>query len=351
MGGKRVSRWGALIIFVITITTLGAGAPVARDLYAVAYPGLGSNVVSSGKSFQKALAKAKLRMRFNTKTLTENEPSTFTATIIYGVKPSRGGTTIKVGYENDATLTPKSKEDFDITPLTARRQFLDEGHKRPGGGYELDWSWKVTPRAAGSLSLSLEIQPVLILKGSNRKDLETRNRPISVRVRVNPAATALSEVIQSAENLQTKYPRKMVVNEVAEWSATLSLNGHADTVNAKVDLVQEPGSADAEITKRPPTRAGDLLVARWAVKPIEKGTVKLKFAVDASADSGDRTIQDEAVVPALAIASVPPSFWELVQAPVLWLTPFVGLAAGILGLRAALGVRRRGKDDGAPTGG
>jgi hypothetical protein len=340
-----------VILFVMALTTLGATAPVARGLYAVAYPGLGSNVVTSGKSFEKALAKAELKTRFDTKTLTENEPSTFTATIIYGVKPSRGGTTIKVAFENDATLTPKSKKDFDITPLTARRQFLDEGHKRPGGGYELDWRWTVTPRKAGSLSLTLTIQPVLILKGSNRTDLETRNPQIQVRVRVNPAATALSEVIQSAENLQTNYPKDMIVNEVAEWSATLSLNGHADTVNAKVDLVQEPGSADAEITKRPPTRTGDLLVARWAVKPIEKGTVKLKFAVDASADSGDKTIHNQAAVTALAIASVPPSFWELVQAPVLWLTPFVGLAVGILGLRAALGVRRRGKDDGEPTGG
>lgn len=350
MGGRRVTGWGAVIIVALALTTFGATAPVARDLYAVAYPGPDSVVVTSGKSLAKALTKARLKTRFDTKALTQDEPSIFTATVIYGVKSSSGAT-VKVGYANDATLTAQSKRQFDIKPLTDKRQNLDEGHKRPSGGYELDWKWEVTPRKAGSLSLSLEIQPVLILRGSNRKDLETRNKPIPVRVRVNPAATALSEVIQSAENLHTKYPRTMVVNEVAEWSATLSLKGHADTVNAKVDLVQEPDSADAEITKRPPTQTGDLLVTRWAVRPLEKGTVKLKFAVDASADSGDRTLQDGAATPALAIASVPPSFWELVQAPVLWLTPLVGLAAGILGLRAALGPRRRGKDDGEPTGG
>ena len=351
MGGRRVSGWGAVILLVMALTTLGATAPVARGLYAVAYPGLGSNVVTSGKSLQKALAKAELRTRFDTKALTENEPSIFTATIIYGVKPSRGGTTIKVAYANDATLTAESKKQFDIRPLTDKRQNLDEGHKRPAGGYELDWRWEVTPRDAGSLSLSLEIQPVLILKGSNRKDLETRNRPIGVRVRVNPAATALAEVQQSADNLQIAHPTTMVVGEAAEWTATLSLKGHADAVKAKVNLVEEPGSAPAAITLHQSELTGDRLVSRWAVTPTDKGPIKLRFAVDLSARSGDRTIAATSEVPGAAVAHVEPSFWERVQAPVLWLTPLVGLAAGILGLRAALGSRRRGKDDGAPTGG
>lgn len=350
MGGRRVSGWGAVIIFVIALTTLGATAPVARDLYAVAYPEVGSNVVTNGKSLQRALAKAQLRTRFDTNTLTENEPSIFTATIIYGVRAS-SGVTIKVAYANDATLTTESKTQFDIKPLTDSRQNLDEGHKRPAGGYELDWRWEVTPRATGSLSLTLEIQPVLILKGSNRRDLETRNKPIGVHVRVNPAATALSEVKQSAEILHIEYPKDMVVGEEAEWSATLSLKGHADTVKAKVNLVEEPGSATAAITLSQSKLTGDLLVSRWAVTPTDKGPVKLKFAVDLSARSGDQPIAETAEVRRTAIAYVEPSFWERVQAPVLWLTPLVGLVAGILGLRAALGVRRRGKDDGEPTGG
>lgn len=342
MAGLPKPGWTAVTIGVIALTTLGAATPVARGLYEVAYPGPGSNVVTPGESLERALTKAQLTTSFNTKTLIQDVPAIFTATIVYGAKPPSGAPTIRVAYANDATLAPLQKDQFEITPQTDSRQNLDEGHLRPAGGYELDWRWQVTPRASGSLSLRLEIQPVLVVIGSNRTDLETRNKPIAVTVKVNPAAAALDEVKRSAQNLEIGHPTDMVVGEEADWTATLDLKGHADVVKAQVNLIQAAGSAPTTISLSESRLTGDRLVSRWAVTPTDRGPVKLAFAVDLSARAGDKTIRDATEVPLAVIAHVEPSFWERVQAPVLWLTPLVALLGGVLGLRAALRTRRRG---------
>ena len=339
--------WAVTCVSVIVLTTLGAAAPVARGLYEDAYPGQGSNITTAGK-LEHALIKARLTTSFNPPTLTENEPSTFTATIIYGSRTT-GGPTLNVAYANDALLAPASNRQFDIRRLTDRRQNLDEGHKRPAGGYELDWRWEVTPRATGSLSLALEIQPVLVLIGSNRTDLETRNKPIDVTVKVNPATTALLEVQKAAENLQVAYPTSVVVGDAAEWSATLGLQGHASQVQVKIKLVPDVGSASSTITSRGSKLADDQLFDRWTVTPTDPGAIKLKFAVDLSARAGDKTIRRTTEMPAAAIAHVEPSFWERVQAPFNWLTPLVALIVAVVGLRAAWGGRRRANDDGETT--
>src|SRR5829696_468713 len=136
MGKTRRARgWVGATVLVILVTVLGAAMPAAGQLYLQVYPGPRSGVIEPGKSIENALTKASLETGFDIEPLTEDVRAVFTARIFYGkTKPQRP--TIKVAYRNDASLKGLTRGEFEITPITDTRQYLDEGTRRPGGGLE-----------------------------------------------------------------------------------------------------------------------------------------------------------------------------------------------------------------------
>jgi hypothetical protein len=336
---RTKGRAGATTL-VVLVTLLGAAAPTAGQLYKQVYPGRDTVVVEPGKSIEGALTKASLDTRFDVEPLTEDEPAHFTATIVYGGKNLPNRPVIDVAFANDARLKP-AKGKFEITPVTDTRQYLDQGSKRRGGGFQLAWEWEVVPRQSGSLALLLTIEPVVILRGSSRQDLAQRNKPIRINVKVHPNVQALAEVSSAAQQLQVGVPERLVVGEQASVDASLPLKGHQDTVKAEIALDRDEGSVPATIQQAESAQGGDELVRRWLVTPAAEGPVDLRFTVKLSTEAGDQPLQDEVVVQRSVNAELaPPSFWDRIQAPVTWLGPFVALAGGLLGLWVALRKRR-----------
>jgi hypothetical protein len=267
-------------------------------------------------------------------------PARFTATIVYGGKTLPNRPIIDVAFANDASLKP-SRGKFEITPITDTRQYLNQGTKRRGGGFQLAWRWEVVPRQSGSLSLLLTIEPVVILRGSSRQDLAQRNKPIRINVRVHPNIQALAEVSSAAQELQINYPKRLVVGEQAKVDASLPLKGHQDNVKADITLDRDEGSVPATIQPTESSQDGDQLVRRWLVTPAEEGPVDMLFTVKLSAQAGDQPLNDQVVLHrSVSAEPAPPSLWDRLQTPVTWLAPFVALAGGLLGLRAAWRKRR-----------
>jgi hypothetical protein len=63
--------------------------------------------------------------------------------------------------------------------------------------------------------------------------------------------------------------------------------------------------------------------------------------VKLSAQAGDQPLNDQVVLHrSVSAEPAPPSLWDRLQTPVTWLAPFVALAGGLLGLRAAWRKRR-----------
>jgi hypothetical protein len=85
-----------------------------------------------------------------------------------------------------------------------------------------------------------------------------------------------------------------------------------------------------------PSRSGQVSLERdWTVTPEQPGPVNLVFAVNVSTTAGDRELSKAVFVHRSVRADPkPPSLWSRLQAPVLWITPFVALIAAILGVRA-----------------
>ena len=348
VGTRKTRGWGGATVLVVLVTLVGAAVPAAGELYRQVYPGPDSGVVEPGKSIERALTRASLETGFDAEPVTEGVRTVFTARIFY-VKTKPGRPTIKVAYANDASLEVL-KGKFDITPLTDTRQYLDEGTRRPGGGFELAWMWEIVPRQSGSAVLQLQIQPVVILKGSSRKDLAVRNKPIRIDVRVHPNNKALAEVLSAARELQINHPDKLFVGEQAKVEASLPLRGHQDTVEADIALVRDEGSVPATVQAVEPSQDQDRFVGSWLVTPAAEGSVDLLFTVKLSTQAGDLPLTDEVVLHRSVTAEpAPPSFWERLQAPVVWLAPFVALLTGVLALRAGWRRRHQGTGDDAET--
>jgi hypothetical protein len=336
----ELRSWGGAAVLVILATLLGAGSSVPGGLYSQVYPGPGSNVVETGESFESALTEAVLDTQWDAEALTQYVPAYFTATIIYGKRFSGRPPTIKVAYENDASLRSQQGE-FEISSTTPTRQYLDEGTRRADGGFELTWEWKVIPLQSGSLSLELEIQPVIQI-GTERTDLQKRNKPIPINVDVHPNKKALDDVVNAAKELEITHPHTFTEGEEATVEASLSLEGHEDVVQANIDLARVQGSVPATIRSAGHSQSGDQVISRWSVTPATPGPVDLLFTVMLSARAGEQPLTTEVPLHRSVTADpAPPSLWERLQTPVLWLTPFVALIGGMLGIRAALARRHR----------
>ena len=346
---RRPKGWSGATTLVVLVTLLGAAAPMSRQLYRQVYPNRESAVIEPGKSIESALTKASLDTEFDVEPLTEDVPVRFTATIVYGGKTRPNRPTIDVAFANDADLKP-SRGKFEITPITDTRQYLNQGTRLRGGGFELAWSWEVVPRQSGSLALLLTIEPVVIVPGVSRRDLAQRNQPIRINVRVHPNVQALAEVSSAAQQLRINIPKRLVVGEQAKVDAFLPLQGHQDSVKADITLDRDEGSVPATIEPAGSSQDGDQLVRRWLVTPAEEGPVDMLFTVKLSAQAGDRPLTDQVVlVRSVSSEPPPPSIWERVQAPVLWLAPFVALAGGLLALRGTWRRRRSRADDAGPV--
>ena len=70
------------------------------------------------------------------------------------------------------------------------RQFLELGTPRPGGGFELTWTWDVTPLLPGEQTVVLGIIPTVEVKGKHYEGTDV-NQPIEVTVDVNPGPARL----------------------------------------------------------------------------------------------------------------------------------------------------------------
>jgi hypothetical protein len=350
MGKTRRARgWGGATVLVVLVTLLGAAMPAAGQLYLQVYPGPKSGVIESGKSIEDALTKASLETGFDIEPLTEDVRAVFTARIFYGkTKPHRP--TIKVAYRNDASLKAL-RGKFEVTPITDTRQYLDEGTKRPGGGFELAWKWEVVPRQSGSLALLLEIQPVVVLRGSSRQDLAVRNKPIRIDVKVHPNKRALTEVLSAAQELDIHYPDRWFVGKQAKVEVSLPLKGHRDTVKTDIALARDQGSVPATIEPDVSSQGEDQFIVSWLVTPAEEGPVDMLFTVKLSTQAGDQPVTDKVMLHRSVRAEpAPPSLWQRLQAPVLWLTPFVALLATLLAIWPTLRKRLRGADGDAKNG-
>lgn len=358
MAGEQRSGGAArAAALVAAVTMLGLALPAAAPLYAQVYPG------PDEKDLSRALTTANLETGFTPETVTQFEQVQFTATIIYGTAPTPSLPTVKVAYNNEALLAAQDDDTFLIEPTSRSRQYLDEGARRPGGGYQLSWTWDVTPLVSGDQSLVLRVVPNATVNGKAVRGTDI-NEPIPVEVDVNPAARDFGDVVVAAGDMETDLPDEMTVGDEYDVSAAMSMAGHEDSVSAAITLSQGEDSADVTISPAsaapvtamglaPAAAPGDRLEQRWTVIPDEAGQVDLVFTAAVAGRAAEQELEQDVQVRASARAVEPgASFWDLLQKPVLYLTPFVGLALALITLRSSLAKRRAAAPaEGASAGG
>lgn len=346
--------WAGLLVVVTTL--LGAALPASAPLYAQVYPGPDAGTID------EALDEANLKTGFAPRQLTQFEKARFSATIVYGTSTTPTLPTVKVAWSNEAELVAEDEDAFVIVPVTRSRQFLDQGTRRAGGGYTLTWTWTVTPLRAGEQTIILRIRPTVVVEQKEIADLADVNEPIAINVEVNPAKRRFDEVVMSAKEMVTEVPEVMIVGEEHDVSATMSMPGHAGTVTADIALAPAEDSAAVTISEASPqafapavsteSPPGDGVSRRWTVIPEEAGQVRLLFTARVLGTAAEQQLEQDVPVTASARAVAPaPSFWETLQKPVLYLTPFVALAGMLLGLRTAWAKRHpRPQPDGPAQG-
>jgi hypothetical protein len=320
---------------IVAMTLLAAATPAGGQLYEQVYPPpppRGSNIVDPNdlvRSFDKAMREADLTYSFD-RQLVENETARFSATVALRPQGVRPRNPIQVAYENDATLTADCKPrcEFDIHPNRKIR-------KRFANTRKLTWEWRVVPRQTGSLKLTLEIQPVLILLNSSRDDLSQINEEVVVKVQVHPNRLVYDRILDAASEIQRSLPAKFTVGKKGEVSATLPLFDGHEGVRADIGLTSGGKSIRTSIVPVLKTRDKSSLMRRWTVTPEEQGPVELVFTVKVASVVGDMNLSKE--VPVVETRRAEPSLWSRLQAPVLWITPFVALLGAILGLRGHWG--------------
>ena len=321
------------------------------------YPGPGSNIVSGRAEFEQALTRAALSTSFTPERLVENEKTRFTATIVYA-RPLGPGPKIDVAYANDAELHALDPKQFDITPVTDMRQNLDDGQPDGRGGLALSWAWDVTPRAVGSLTLTLEIEPVVIVGSVVSPDLARRNKPITIDVVINPNHAALDAVVGRADkDFTLSVPDQFKAEEPTTISASFVLQGASPGVHLRLDLAAADGSVPLDIVPKAPgpNPPPDTVFGEWEVTPGKEGDVRLRVAAVISTQSGDRPLEQRVEKPITRVADATASFWGSFQGIITGITGFVGLIVAVAGLakifpRQWKWVRRKLRlPDGDPT--
>lgn len=345
---RRGHRTRAAVV-VAAVTMLALGFPAASPLYAEVYPGPNADTV------EEALTDANLESGFDSPAVTQFETATFRATIIYGTAANPDLPTVKIAWSNEAVLGAQDEGTFDIEPTSSSRLFLDGGTRRPAGGFELTWTWDVTPLVAGEQTLILSIRPTVVVEGTPIPDLANINEPIAVTVDVHPVKHDFDEVLSAAAAMETDVPDEMIVGEEYDVSASMSMAGHADTVSADIELTQAEGSAAVTIVEAaaearpaahilPAASADENLVRQWTVTSDEPGQVALVFTATVQGQVAEHGLEQAVPVQVSARATEPgPTFWEVLQRPVQYLAPFVALAIGVLGLWAAWKKRKAGQ--------
>jgi hypothetical protein len=344
-------------VLIVAVTLLALGWPVGAPLYAMVYPG------PDARTINEAITSASLDAKFESERVTQFQTATFRATVIYGTSsPNPDLPTVKIAWSNEAALTAQTKGTFDIRPTSDSRQFLDQGSRRPNGGYELTWTWDVTPLVTGKQTLIVRILPTVVVEGQVIPDLANINKPIGVTIEVHPVQHDFDEVVKAAAKMKTEVPTEMIVGKDYVVSATMSLAGHTDTVSADIDLHTSKDSAEVAIveTSAAPSTArmalaasgGEGIARKWTVTPNKPGQVALVFTATVKGQAATHPLEQKVPKTALARAAEPgPSFWDRVQQPVLYAAPFVALAAGIFGLLAAWKKRKAaGAADGTSGG-
>lgn len=343
-------------VVVAAVTLLALAWPVGAPLYAQIYPGPDAGTVD------EAITNASLDARFASEPITQFETATFRATVIYGTtSPNPDLPTVKIAWSNEAALAAQAEGTFDIKPTSASRQFLDAGTRRPNGGYELTWTWDVTPLVAGKQTLTVSILPTVVVEGKVVPGLLNINRPIAVTVDVHPVQHDFDEVLKAAAAMNTHVPVEMIVGEKYDVSASMSLSGHADTVSADIDLdtsedsaavtIVEASAAPAAVRMASVASGEESIVRRWTVTSDKPGQVALVFTATVKGQAAAHGLVQKVPKTASARAKEPdPSFWDILQQPVQYVAPFVALAIAILGLRAAWKKRKAGEDAAGSSG-
>jgi hypothetical protein len=331
-------------VLVAAVTLVALALPTAGPLYARVYPG-------PGTAFNAALTNASLDTAFTPRRVTQFEKARFRATVVYDTALDPELPTVKIAWSNVADLVAKNADDFVIEPVTPSRQFLDHGTRRPGGGYTLTWAWDVTPMVSGEQRLTLRILPTVVVGTRALRDVVDVNEPIPVKVDVHPAQREFDDVVDAAQQMGTDVPEQMTVGNEYDVSASMSLVGHADDIGA--DIVLAPADDSAEVSIRevasPQALAAPAalvssaadVVRHWTVTPEEPGGVDLVFTATVTGHAADTDLEQAVPVAASARAVARgPSFWDRLQKPVAYLTPFVVFAATAYGLWAAWTKRR-----------
>jgi hypothetical protein len=345
---------GAVIVLVaLVVTIVGSTLPASSDYYRAVYPGTdpgggndgggngpgdpgrGNNPGGSLNDLGGRLTRAALRWSFSPSKLTQHVPTRFTATITYDKQVS--GKVVLVAYENVATLRETKEGEFDIARRTSSSQRLDEGHRLPGGGYELSWQWVVTPKTVGEKTLELELQPVIVIDGSRRKGIQVRNEPIPISVRVHPNEAALKEVSNTASELPVTLPAELVAGQPSEVTAVLPLRPHDSVVDADVTLTRGPNSVGASVSNLQQTVSAGSLIAKWLVTPTSAGTLDLRFHTVLTASAGEETITKEAeTLRSVPVLAPPSPFWSRFVGFFTGVGAVVAVFGGIIGLIVAV---------------
>ncbi len=349
MHGLRVSGGSARAAIVVAAATLLAVAfPAVSPLYALVYPTPGSGPGGIGD----ALTEANLEPRFDADEVTQFETVRFTARLIYGTRTTPELPTVRVAWSNLAELTAQDEEAFVIEPTSASRQFLDDGARRPGGGFQLDWTWDVTPLKPGKQTLIVQVRPTVVVEGRTIPDLADVNQPVPVDVEVNPVQRDFDEVVGAAAEMETDVPEEMTVGQEYDVGASMARAAPADQVSADIRLEQGEGSAEVTITEAsaapgasPAIAPGISLVSaptdaverRWTVVPDEPGQVDLVFVADVAGRAEGQALE-QAVPVTETLRAVEPgaSLWEMIRTPVNDLGSIAGSLATLLALGGTL---------------
>jgi hypothetical protein len=337
-------------VIAAAVTLLAMAWPLGAPLYAIVYPG------PDAQTLNEAITDASLDARFEAEPITQFENATFMATVIYGTSsPNPGLPTVKVAWSNEAALAAQAENTFEIEPTSVSRQFLDEGTRRPNGGYELTWTWDVTPLVVGKQTLTVSILPTVVVEGEVVDGLLNINRPIAVTVDVHPVQHDFDEVLKAAAAMKTDIPRAMIVGDKYDISASVSLASHADTVTVDIDLGTSetsssvtivPASADPAAARMAPVTSSDEVVRRWTVISKEPGQVDLVFTATVKGQAASHDLERKVPKTASTLATERgPSLWEIIKKPVEYTAPFVALALAILGLWGAWKKRKAGEAD------
>jgi hypothetical protein len=342
-------------VLVLGGTLLGALLPASQGLATSVYPDVPGDVVVRPDSYeeglQRALSTALLEVSVGSREVraggdpikmqqherTDVEASLRLPPVDTPVLP---GITVDVGFWNVASLD--GGVAFEVDPAAARGQEFSPRNPVPR------WHWFVVPRVPGLHQLVLNIQPELRIVGSGDRQLRTINETLRFQVNVHSGQIAFEKVVGGARSVDLQVPEQMTVGEAAEVSAELPLEQGA--VEVSLSLRRGEQSVAATIKKLSvETTSGSLVRGRWRVTPAAAGPVDLVLTTHVTGTAGDQSLASEVAADASVRAmSAPPSVWSRLQAPALWLAPFVALVAGVLTVRAQL---RRRRDGAAPAEG